>query len=167
MMMRGRLGALGTLGGVAAVTAALASCFDSAGPDYRGPALCTLPANGRSAVSCALVMGTVVDANGHPMDGVSGSVRFAASCDCLSPVITVDADGIFSAMVHRARPVEGGSDTTTATVVLFASDTKYPRHHSGGMYFDTARVALSFVPIGAPPVPATTTLRIPLPLGGS
>ena len=147
--------------------AALAACFDAAGVDHPGPAACTLPASGKNAVSCALVMGTVVDAEDRPIDGVSGSVRFQASCDCLSPVITVDENGIFSAMVHRARPGGGERDTTTATVALFASDTKYPRHVSGGMYFDTARVALTFVPIGAAPVPVTTKLRIPLPPGGS
>lgn len=103
------------------------------------------------------------------MSGVSGSVRFPPGCDCLSPVIVVDENGVFSVMVHRLRAAADASlpDTATGTVVLFASDARYPRHVSGGMYFDTARVALRFVPMGAPPVPVHASLRIPLPLGGS
>lgn len=150
-----------TLGAVAGV-----SCFEAAGPDYSGPERCTQPAGGRTAVSCTTLYGTVVDAAGQRMTGVSGSVRFPAWCDCLSPVITADSNGVFSAMVHRLRPAGTGPDTTTATVALFASDAKYPRHSTGGMYFDTARVALTFVPIGAPPTPVQAALRIPLPLGG-
>ena len=97
------------------------------------------------------------------MDGVSGSVRFQPACDCVSPVITVDAAGIFSATLYRVRPQASGLDTATGTVVLFASDQKYPRHFTGGFYYDTARVALTFRPIGTPPVTIAAQLHMPIP----
>lgn len=141
---------------------ALLACFSPVGADYRGAAPCPRPADGSAAISCAIVSGSVVDVNGAPMDGVSGSVRFQPTCDCLSPVIKVDAGGIFSATVFRVHAPNAGLDTTTATVVLFATDPKYPMHPTGGFYFDTARVALSFAPIGQPSMSVTTRLRIPI-----
>lgn len=145
---------IGILAGVA--------CFSPVGADYSGAAPCPRPADGSNAVSCAVVSGSVVDINGAPMDGVSGSVRFQATCDCTSPVITVDGAGIFSATLFRVQPPKAGIDTSTATVVLFATDPKYPKHATGGFYFDTARVALTFAPIGHPSTAVATRLQIPI-----
>ncbi len=143
-----------------AAVAAVAAC--GAKSVTLGPSGCTLPADGRGATGCAIVYGSVVDATtGQPLDGVTGSVRFPASCDCLSPVVAVDDRGVFSVTLHRR---DSAQDTVTATVALFATDAKYPKHSTGGFYFDTARVKLTFAPIGQTTVPVQTLLRIPLPV---
>ncbi|MEO6446988.1 MAG: hypothetical protein ABIZ91_17245 [Gemmatimonadaceae bacterium] len=128
-----------------------------------GAARCTVPGDGTTATGCAIVYGSVVDAQtSRSIDGVTGSVRFPASCDCLSPVVSVDERGVFSVTVYRRAAAH---DTVTATVALFATDPKYPRHHTGGFFFDTARVFLRFAAIGQAPVPVQALLRIPLPAG--
>jgi hypothetical protein len=147
---------------LATTIAAALACFSPLGVDYSGAVPCPRPSDGSTAISCAIVSGSVVDVNGAPMDGVTGSVRFQPSCDCLSPVIKVDGAGLFSTTVFRVHAPVSGLDTTTATVVLFATDPKYPMHPTGGFYFDTARVALSFAPIGRPSMSVATRLRIPI-----
>ena len=56
-----------------------------------------------------------------------------------------------------------GARLGTVVVAVFATASKYPRHHTGGFYFDTASVVLRFASIGSAPVPVEVNLRIPLP----
>ena len=151
--------------GVLSVLVAGSACIEGAKDAVTGPALCTQPVGDAASSGCALLYGVVLGPSGQGLDGISGSVRPGAQCDCSAPVVSVDDAGRFSVTVRRfaragAPPT---SDTGSATLVMFASAPKYPRHSTGGFYFDTARVVLRFVPIGSPPVPLEVNLRIPLP----
>ena len=53
---------------------------------------------------------------------------------------------------------------TGLRLVAFATDPKYPRHRTGGFYFDSATVVLHFAALGEPiTTPIEVRLRIPLP----
>jgi hypothetical protein len=94
------------------------------------------------------------------LDSIEGNVRASAECRCTTPQLRPDDRGVFSVTLHR---LGAPADTATVTLVVLASAPKYPRHATGAPYFDTLRVTMRFVPIGAAPAPTEVALRIPLP----
>ena len=116
-----------------------------------------------NAIGCAYVYGKVTDTSGVSLDGIDGSIRLGDACVCSSPRIEADDNGAYGTIVHRLPRPAGFSDTATGTVTVLASASKYPRHVTGAAYFDTMRVVLQFVPIGATPPGHEVNLRIPLP----
>ncbi|HEX4933132.1 MAG TPA: hypothetical protein VFV33_08140, partial [Gemmatimonadaceae bacterium] len=99
-----------------------------------------------------------------PLDSIEGQVRLSDACRCSSPRLEGDDNGFFSVTVHRLGGAGGPFvDTASATVVALASAPKYPRHVTGAAYFDTVRVVLRFVPLGATPPVNQADLRITIP----
>jgi hypothetical protein len=138
------------------------ACFGSE-PEVVGPPVCT-EASGEATTGCALIFGRVVGPTGQALDGISGSIRPSIECACTAPALSIDDAGRYSVTVRRLAPrATSVSDTGTVVVAVFATAPKYPRHHTGGFYFDTASVVLRFASLGAAPVPAEVNLRIPLP----
>lgn len=150
---------LGLLGG--AFVVALAACGD--GGAAPGTGSCTPSARYPNAIGCAYVYGTVTDTRGVALDSVDGLIRVGDDCACSSPRLDGDDNGVYATVVHRLPRSGGFADTATATVVAQASAPKYPRHITGAAYFDTSRVLLRFVPMGASPPPTQVNLRIPIP----
>jgi hypothetical protein len=145
------------------------ACLEGPGSTISGPARCDRPAQVPDAVGCAIIYGTVTNTLDVPLDGIEGSVRVSAACSCREATLQVDERGVFSITVYR---VQGGAvaalpDTSTGTIVVQATASKYPRHVTGAPYFDTAQVLMRFVPVGSAPIPLESRLRIPLPSGGS
>lgn len=139
---------------------ALAGCASDS-PVATGAAVCDDRPDDPGATACAYVYGVVVGPGGERLDGIQGELRAAAACACRTPPFTVDEQGRFSITVRRYATL---TDTATATVVVRASDARYPRHPTGGFYFDTANVVLRFAALGAPiTTPVEVLLRIPLP----
>lgn len=146
------------LGALAVVVVACSGAKTTAGsgscePSTRYP----------TAIGCAYVFGKVTDSAGVALDSIDGLVRLSDGCSCSSPPIASDDNGIYATVVHRLPRSRGFSDTATATVVALASAPKYPRHVTGAAYFDTSRVLLHFVPMGAVPPPTEVNLRIVIP----
>lgn len=154
---RARWSSLGRL----VLAGALASCGGEAA--VTGNSACEGTARYPNAIGCAYVYGKVTDTNGISLDGVDGLIRLGDECVCSSPRVEVDDNGVYSSIVHRLPRTTGFSDTATGTVQVLASAAKYPRHVTGAAYFDTSRVVLHFVPIGATPPALQVNLRIPLP----
>ena len=150
---------LGVLGG--AFVVALAACGD--GGAAPGTGSCTPNARYPNAIGCAYVYGPVTDTRGVALDSVDGLIRVGDDCACSSPRLEGDDNGVYATVVHRLPRSGGFADTATATVVAQASAPKYPRHITGAAYFDTSRVVLRFVPMGASPPPTQVNLRIPIP----
>jgi len=124
---------------------------------------CRATARYPTAIGCAYVYGSVRDAGGAALDSFDGLVRVGDACSCSSPRIESDDNGVYSTIVHRLPRAGGFADTASATVVALASAPKYPRHVTGAAYFDTSRVLLRFVPLGAVPPPVEVNLRIVIP----
>lgn len=141
--------------------ALLAACgSESAAP---GTGSCAPNARYPDAIGCAYVYGKVTDARGVALDSIDGLVRLDDACRCSSPRLEGDENGVFATVIHRLPRSAGFADTATATVVAQASAPKYPRHVTGAAYFDTLRLVLRFVPMGASPPPTEVNLRIPIP----
>lgn len=140
---------------------ALVACSD--GGAAPGTGSCTPSVRYPNAIGCAYVYGTVTDTRGVALDSVDGLIRLGDDCACSSPRVEGDDNGVYATVVHRLPRSGGFADTATATVVAQASAPKYPRHITGAAYFDTSRVVLRFVPMGASPPPTQVNLRIPLP----
>jgi len=146
--------------GVAGV-AALAACGGPGTDSVSGR--CAATSRYPDAIGCAYVFGRVTDLNGAPLDSIDGMIRLGDECNCSSPRLEGDDNGFFSVTVHRLPRTGGFVDTASATVVALASAPKYPRHVTGAAYFDTLRVLLHFVPVGANPGVNSANLRIAIP----
>lgn len=138
------------------------ACFGDSGGDSLGPVRCARPASVATANGCAVVYGAVTDARGQGMDGLEGSVRVPTNCGCLESVLSIDDRGLYSTTLYRTA---GARDTATVTVIVLATNAKYPRHVTGAPYFDTLRVLLRFAPLGGAPTPVEANLRITIPAG--
>jgi len=142
----------------------LAGCFSADGPTLSGPVRCTRPADQSASFGCAVISGNVVGPDGAGLAGVTGVVRATPQCGCRMVAIEVDSLGRFSTTVHRSEgPAQFSPDTATIVLYMGATDAKYPRSITGGVYFDTASVRLTYAPIGAEAGLYTLGLRIPLP----
>lgn len=150
-----------------ALTLLLCSCRSDA-PLTGGPKRCEASPQVRGASACALLTGYAVDSQGRIMDGLEGSLRPSAQCQCSQIALQFDERGIFSATVYRVPSSAGGTagDTATVTAVLLATAAKYPRHVTGAPYFDTASVVLRFAALGEAPIPQEVRLKISIPTGG-
>lgn len=141
--------------------AVLASCGTE--PPAASDGTCKPTSRYPNAIGCAFVYGKVTDTSGISLDGVDGLIRLGDECVCSSPRVEVDENGVYGTIVHRLPRTTGFSDTATGTISALASAPKYPRHVTGAAYFDTSRIVLHFVPMGATPPPLQVNLRIPLP----
>ncbi len=144
---------------------ALATTLSACGQESptTASATCAPTARYPNAVGCAYLYGRITDTKGVALDSIEGSVRMGDVCNCSSPRIDGDDNGFYSVTVHRLAGSGQFVDTASATVVALASAPKYPRHVTGAAYFDTARVVLHFVPLGAVSPVNQADLRIPLP----
>lgn len=137
------------------------SCFGA--EQQFGPSACATTSRYPQATGCAVVTGKVTDVRDAVLPGIDGVVRLFDACVCSSPRLEGDDNGVFTTVVHRLPRPAGLIDTASATVVVLASDARYPRHSTGAAYFDTVRVLLRFAPIGQTPPAIDVRLRIPLP----
>ena len=150
-----------TLVVLGAVTVVFAAC--SGAKATAGTGACEPSTQFPTAIGCAYVFGKVSDSSGVPLDSIDGLIRLSDACACSSPRLESDENGTYATVVHRLPRARGFSDTATATVVALASAPKYPRHVTGAAYFDTSRVVLHFVPMGAVPPPTEVNLHIFIP----
>lgn len=150
---------------LAAVAAVLCATLTACGSESAAPGTGSCAPNVRypDAIGCAYVYGKVTDARGVALDSIDGLVRLDDACRCSSPRLEGDENGVYATVIHRLPRSGGFADTATATIVAQASAPKYPRHVTGAAYFDTLRIVLHFVPMGASPPPTEANLRIPIP----
>ncbi len=144
-----------------ALAVVLAAC--SGAKTTGGAGSCEASPRYPTAIGCAYVFGKVIDSAGLALDSIDGVIRLSDACACSSPRLESDDNGVYATVVHRLARSRGFTDTATATVVALASAPKYPRHVTGAAYFDTSRVVLHFVPMGAVPPPSEVNLRIFIP----
>jgi hypothetical protein len=150
-----------------ALLALAAGCGGDASTSARsGPALCDDSEADSGAQACAIVFGVVLGPNDERLSGIQGELRAQPGCDCRTPAFYVDDAGTFSTTVRRYA--NGGAsfatDSGAALIIVRAVDPRYPRHPTGGFYFDSATVVLHFGAVGGPiPPPAEVNFKIPLP----
>jgi hypothetical protein len=158
--------ALVALVALALLAPAMGCGGDSSATANSGPAVCDDSAEDSGARACAIVFGVVRGPNDERLAGVRGELRALPGCDCRTPAFDVDDAGTFSTTVRRYA--NGGTafatDSGAALIIVRAVDARYPRHPTGGFYFDSATVTLHFGAIGGPiPPPSEVNFRIPLP----
>lgn len=160
-----RTAPVATRGRLAAVAGLWCAILTACGSESAAPGTgsCTPNARYPDAIGCAYVFGKVTDTRGVALDSIDGLVRLDDACRCSSPRLEGDENGVYATVIHRLPRSGGFADTATATIVAQASAPKYPRHVTGAAYFDTLRVVLHFVPMGASPPPTEANLRIPIP----
>lgn len=150
---------------IASLAGVLGAILSACGSESAAPGTGSCAPNARypDAIGCAYVYGKVTDTRGVALDSIDGLVRLDDACRCSSPRLEGDENGVYATVIHRLPRNGGFADTATATIVAQASAPKYPRHVTGAAYFDTLRVVLHFVPMGASPPPTEANLRIPIP----
>lgn len=144
----------------AAIALGLLGCLSSEPTAVSGAARCDRPTSVAGATGCARIYGTVTSTRGIALDGIEGSVRPGPGCPCPLVTLQVDERGLFSGTIYRVGSMV---DSAAATVVVQATDAKYPRHVTGAPFFDTLAVTLRFAATGVAPEPFEVRLRIPLP----
>ena len=110
---------------------------------------------------CASIEGRVTDQRGGPVAGAYLTAAPADSlrdCGCSGAGPRTGADGRFGFTVDRVRPVAAAPQPDTITLVVRAA---LPA--DSAVYRDSTRVLVEFVPVGAPPPPATAALTLTLP----